>query len=320
LVLEVPADLREAFAYRPGQFCSFRVHVGEDEHARCYSMSSAPEVDGDLTVTVKRVPGGIVSNQLVDQVSEGDAVEVTSPSGVFCVRNGDRPIIAFCGGSGITPVISIAKSVLIASNRQVRLLYANRDSDSVIFDGTLTALQREHAERFDVQHHLDSERGFVDAASVRAFVGSNLDADFYICGPGPFMDLVEETLLGLGVTSDDIFIERFTTSGDAGLQRTDDPVGADTPESIVLILRGKRDEIPYRAGETVLETARRAGLSTPYSCEAGNCATCMAIVREGSVTMRANTALTPEELAEGWVLTCQARPTSSSLAVEFEPL
>jgi ferredoxin-NADP reductase len=320
LVLEVPAELRDAFSYRSGQFCSFRVHIGEDEHARCYSMSSAPEVDGDLTVTVKRVPGGVVSNQLIDQLSEGDTVEVTSPSGVFCVRSGDRPIIAFCGGSGITPVISIAKSVLAASNRQVRLLYANRDPGSIIFDGPLTVLRREHPERFDVQRHLDSERGLLDAASVREFVACRLDADFYICGPGPFMDLVEETLLGLGVTSDDIFIERFTTPVDVGVQRPDAPAGAETPERIVLILRGKREEIPYRSGETVLETARRAGLPTPYSCEAGNCATCMAIVREGSVGMRANNALTPDEVAEGWVLTCQALPTSSRLTVEFEPL
>jgi ferredoxin-NADP reductase len=320
LVLDVPAELRDMFVYQPGQFCSFRVRIGEDEHARCYSMSSAPEVDGDLTVTVKRVPGGIVSNRLIDQVSEGDTLEVTSPSGVFCVRSGDRPIVALCGGSGITPVISIAKSVLAASDRPVRLLYANRDSDSIIFDRSLAVLQRKHPERFVVQNHLDSERGFLDAASIRPFVGCRLQADFYICGPGPFMDLVEETLLGLGVSNDDIFIERFTKSAEPGPQPQGAPEGADTPEKIAVILRGKRNEIPYRAGETVLETARRASLPTPYSCEAGNCATCMAFVREGTVTMRANNALTPEEVAEGWVLTCQALPASSSLTVEYEPL
>jgi 3-ketosteroid 9alpha-monooxygenase subunit B len=320
LVLEVPVELRDAFAYQPGQFCSFRVRIGEDEHARCYSMSSAPEVDGDLTVTVKRVPGGLVSNRLVDHVCEGDILEVTSPSGVFCVRSGDRPIIAFCGGSGITPVMSIAKSVLAGSQRPVRLLYANRDSESIIFDGPLVVLQREHPERFDVQNHLDSERGFLDAASIGAFVGCRLQADFYICGPGPFMELVEGTLLGLGVSSADIFIERFTTSVEPGPPRRDDLEGGDTPGGIVIILRGKREEIPYRAGETVLETARRASLPTPFSCEAGNCATCMAFVREGTVTMGTNNALTPEELAQGWVLTCQALPTSSSLTIEYEPL
>jgi 3-ketosteroid 9alpha-monooxygenase subunit B len=317
--LDVPVDLREVFAYKPGQFCSFRVRVGADEHARCYSMSSAPEVDGDLTVTIKRVLGGIVSNQLIDHVGEGDVVEVTSPAGVFCVRRGDRPVVGFCGGSGITPVVSIAKSVLAASDRPVRLLYANRSPDSIIFGRPLADLQRNHPERMLVQNHLDSESGLLDAASIREFVGQFVQADFYICGPAPFMDLVEGTLLDLGVEKDDIFIERFTTLEPAPPQQAA-PATGDTPEKITLILRGKREEIPYRVGETVLETARRAGLATPYSCEAGNCATCMAFMREGTVAMRANNALTPEEVAEGWVLTCQALPTSTPLSVEFEPL
>jgi len=318
--LDVPVELREAFLYEPGQFCSFRVGAGEDEHARCYSMSSAPDVDDDLTVTVKRVPGGFVSNWLIDHVSEGDLLEVTSPSGSFCVRSGRRPIIAFCGGSGITPVMSIAKSVLAVSERPVSLLYANRDAQSVIFDGALAALQRGHPERFEVHHHLDTERGFLDAASISRFVGCRIDADFYICGPGPFMDLVEGTLMGLGVQADDIFIERFIASAEPGPRPVAAMEGHDTPQSIVIVLRGKRNEVPYRTGDTVLETARRAGLSAPSSCEAGNCATCMAFVQEGTVTMRVNDALTSEEVAEGWVLTCQSLPTSASLAIEYEPL
>jgi len=320
LTLDIPDDLRDAFGYQPGQFCTFRVRVGDDEHARCYSMSSAPHVDGDLTVTVKRVAGGIVSNWLNDHLCEGDLVDVTRPSGSFCVRDGHRPIIAFCGGSGITPVISIAKSVLAASERPVRLLYANRGSDSVIFDGALKDLQGRYPGRFDVQHHLDAERGLLDAASIAEFLGCNHEADFYICGPEAFMELVEETLLGLGVAADDIFIERFTVAAEPVAATPGNAAGTDTPEAIVLILRGKRSEIGYRTGDTVLETARRASLAAPFSCEAGNCATCMAFLREGTVTMRANNALTPDEVEEGWVLTCQALPTSSSLTIEYEPL
>jgi len=320
LVLDVPVDLQEAFRYQPGQFCTFRVHIGEEEHSRCYSMSSAPEVDGDLAVTVKRVAGGVVSNWLNDHLAEGDLVEVTRPSGSFCVRSAQRPIIAFCGGSGITPVISIAKSVLAASTRSVRLLYANRDVSSIIFDGPLQALQADHPDRFVVRHHLDVERGLLQAASIVEFVGCQLNADFYICGPGPFMDVVEESLLGMGVVADDIFIERFTVSGEPGPSPPPCSEGAAGPEAIVLILRGKRSEIAYHPGDTVLETARRASLPTPFSCEAGNCATCMALLREGTVTMRVNDALTPEEVEEGWVLTCQSVPTSSALTIEFEPL
>lgn len=320
LVLDVPIDLRDAFGYRPGQFCTIRVRIGEEEHARCYSMSSAPEVDADLTVTVKRVAGGVVSNWLNDHLCEGDLVEVTRPSGLFCVRSGQRPIIAFCGGSGITPVISIAKSVLAASHRPVRLLYANRDSDAVIFEESLAALQQEYPDRLEVRHHLDAKDGFLDAATIVDFVGGDSNVDFYICGPGMFMDFVEGTLLGLGVDDDDIFIERFTTPPESALHPSIDVEGGDTPESIVLILKGRRNEIAYRSGDTVLETARRASLAAPFSCEAGNCATCMAFVRDGTVIMRTNNALTPDELDEGWVLTCQALPTSSSLTIEYEPL
>ncbi len=319
-VLDVPPQLRETFRYEPGQFCSFRVGTGEDEHARCYSMSSAPDVDVDLTVTVKRVPGGFVSNWLIDHVAESDLLDVTSPSGSFLVRSGDRPLIAFCGGSGITPVMSIAKSVLATSARPVSLLYANRDAGSVIFDEALATLQRENSERFEVRHHLDTERGFLDAASIRDFTGCRVDADFYICGPGPFMDLVEGTLLEFGVDAGDIFIERFTIPAQAGSPPVVDPGGTATPEAIAIILRGKRHDVPYRAGDTVLDTARRASLQAPYSCEAGNCATCMAFLKEGTVTMRVNDALSPEEVEEGWVLTCQSLPTSTSLTVEYEPL
>ena len=140
-VLDVPEDLRDTFRYQPGQFCTFRVHIGDVEHTRCYSMSSAPETDDDLTVTVKRVPGGVISNWFNDHVSEGDVLEVTRPSGTFCVRPDERPIVSFCGGSGITPVMSIAKSALGRHPRPVRLLYANRDPNSVIFAGPLEALR-----------------------------------------------------------------------------------------------------------------------------------------------------------------------------------
>ncbi len=318
-VLDVPDDLRDAFMYRPGQFCTFRIRIGGDELARCYSMSSAPETDGDLVVTVKRVDGGAVSNWLCDHVAEGDVLEVTRPSGTFCVRPGGRPIIAFCGGSGVTPVMSIIKSVLATSARPVAALYANRRADAVIFDDALAALARDHPGQFVLRHHVDAERGFLEPADIVDFVGGRTDADFYVCGPAPFMELVETALLGAGVDAGAIHIERFTPpEPDA---EGDEPVdGAGAPERLVLILRGKRHDVDYRAGDTVLETARRANLAAPYSCEAGNCATCMALLREGRVTMRANNALTPEEVEEGWILTCQSLPTEAPVTIEYEAL
>jgi 3-ketosteroid 9alpha-monooxygenase subunit B len=159
-VLDVPDQLRGTFRYRPGQFCTFRVQVDGDEQLRSYSMSSAPETDRDLTVTVKRVTGGLVSNWFLDNLGAGDAVEVTRPAGVFCPQDSECAVLGLCGGSGITPVMSITKHVLAATPRPVRLLYANRDRESVIFDDELSSLCARHRDRLTVRRHFDSEGGF----------------------------------------------------------------------------------------------------------------------------------------------------------------
>jgi 3-ketosteroid 9alpha-monooxygenase subunit B len=340
-VLDVPAGLREAFGYEPGQFCTFRARVGAGEHLRSYSMSSTPGIDQDLVVTVKRVAGGVVSNWFHDHVVEGSVLEVTRPAGVFCPGSRDAPLVAFCGGSGITPVVSIMKSVLRRTRRPVKLFYANRDRNSVIFERSFEELRAQYVDRLEIQQHFDSDTGYVGSEAVVRFAERALDADFYICGPGPFMDLVEANLLELGVKAERILIERFETgttgpSGRDSLEEleeleeplndsveaaSEDPEPDDsTPRAVTLILKGTSKTVPYRAGDTVLETARRGGLQPPFSCEAGNCATCMALLREGGARMRANNALTPEEVEEGWVLTCQALPLGSSVTVEYEAL
>lgn len=326
-VLDVPEDLRQLFAYVPGQFCTFRVHVGGQEQLRSYSMSSAPETDDELTVTVKRVEGGMVSNWLLDHVSEGDVLEATKPSGVFCPRDSERPVVAFCGGSGITPVMSIAKSVLAATGRRVRLLYANRDPGSVIFDEALRTLSARHPGRLEVRRHFDSDAGFLTTEAVLAFVESDADADFYICGPGPFMDLVETALLVMGIRKEHIYIERFLVEEQAASGPAADAgsgsVGAGSAGSgceVTVSLGGKTVVVNSQPGDSLLETARRGGLRPPFSCQAGNCATCMAFLKEGTVAMRVNNALTPEEVEEGWILTCQGRPTSATVTVEYEAM
>ncbi len=313
-VLDVPPDLAETFRYRPGQFCTFRVQRDGDELLRCYSMSSAPATDDDLTVTVKRVGGGRVSNWFLDEVAEGDTLDVTKPAGVFCATEGDRAIVAFAGGSGVTPIMSITKSELAGSERRVRLLYANRDADSVIFRDQLEQLDGP----LEVQHHFDAERGFLTTDDIREFVGHDLDADFFICGPSPFMDLVETTLHDLGVTDDRIAIERFINANEIAPVVAATAGADEVPAEVTVILKGKRHTIAYQPGDTLLNTARRGGLNPPFSCEAGNCASCMAMLHEGSVTMRTNNALDDEELAAGWVLTCQSVPTGPVVTVEYE--
>lgn len=319
-VLDIPADLKETFGYQPGQFCTFRVHIGGEEHLRSYSMSSAPETDADLTVTVKRVPGGLISNWFLDTVSVGDVLETTRPAGVFCLQDRPGPVMAFCGGSGVTPVMSITKRALESTGRPVRLVYANRSPDSVIFEGALSDMQARHPDRLEIHHHFDSDSGFMDRDAVAGLASGSAEADFYICGPGPFMDLVESTLLETGVDPSHIFIERFVVTGQVPAPPVEQPAatGAEVPETVTIIMRGKKTPVPYQNGDTVLETARRGALQPPFSCESGSCATCMAILREGTATMRVNNALTPDEVAEGWILTCQALPSGSTVTVEYE--
>lgn len=313
-VLEVPPELQEAFAYEAGQFCTFRVWIDGQPQLRCYSMSSTPGVDDELQVTVKRVPGGLVSNWMLDHLHAGDEVDVTLPAGVFQLTERPEALVALAGGSGITPVISILKAALATTERPVRLLYANRDVDATIFRAALDALAEAHPDRFTLEHHHDVDRGFLDGEAIRRFSADVPEADVYICGPGPFMDLVEGALQEDGVDPQRIHIERFTATEPVVDPEPAEAVGATV---VSIELDGRTDSIEHRPGTTVLQTARSMGMSPPFSCEAGSCATCMAKVLEGTVKMQCNNALTDEEVVDGWVLTCQSVPTSPTLRVRY---
>jgi ferredoxin-NADP reductase len=276
-------------------------------------MSSSPDTDGSLMVTVKRVPGGLVSGWMHEHLGPGDIVEVTQPAGVFCLRDTVAPMVAFGAGSGITPILSLVKSALAVTGRRVRVLTANRDWDSVIFRDTLGELAGRYPGRLEIRHHLDEGHGFVTGDQVREFAGSDQDADFYICGPAPFMDLTERALLDGGVTPEQIFIERFEA-----VAGSEAPSSPDREGTVCIVFSGQRQTVPQHAGETLLESARRAGLSPPFSCEAGNCATCIAQVTEGEAKMRANNALDDDEIADGWVLTCQGEPVTPHVTVVYE--
>jgi 3-ketosteroid 9alpha-monooxygenase subunit B len=313
-VLEIPDGLESAFRYRAGQFCTFRTTIAGQEVVRSYSMSSSPDTDDRFTTTVKRVPGGRMSNWMNDTLAPGSSIDVMQPTGLFVLRATDVPIVAFAGGSGITPVISIVKSALATTDRSITLVYANRSTDSIIFADALSHLRAEAGDRLSVHHHLDSERGFLDAAQCASFASDAAHADFYVCGPGPYMDTVEAGLATLDIAPTQVLIERFAVP-DAGIGVDGDAV---VPESMVIRLDRRKQTIAYQAGDTVLETARRGGLRPPFSCEAGNCATCMAHLDEGSVSMRVNNALSADELDEGWILTCQSVPTSAEVTVNYD--
>jgi 3-ketosteroid 9alpha-monooxygenase subunit B len=322
LVLEIPPELASRFRYQPGQFLSFKIPHQGMVLTRSYSLASSPHCDAEHKVTVKRIADGRISNWFNERVAAGDLLMVTPPAGFFVLDGSDRPLFLFGGGSGITPVISILKSALATTRRRVKLVYANRDERSVIFRDELAALARAHADRLVIEHSLDVRDGLLDAAGVRDRVGSELGAEFYLCGPGAFMATVESTLLELGVPLERIHIERFASPPDPGAEA---PFAPDAPEAqgelvptrITIVLDGKQHEIDYQPGERVLHAARRAGLDPPFSCEEGYCSCCMAKLVRGEVKMHANDCLSKELLAEGWVLTCQSRCVSRDVRIEY---
>jgi 3-ketosteroid 9alpha-monooxygenase subunit B len=312
-VLEVPSALEKTFAYAAGQFCTFRASIGGECVARCYSMSSSPDTGDRFAVTVKRVLGGKMSNWMNDGLAPGDTIEVMPPAGLFVLRTAEVPIVAFAGGSGITPVISIIKTALATTTREIALVYANRGPGSVIFADALERLRAGSGGRFSVHHHLDSEKGFLDAAACAALVGGRTQADFYVCGPGPYMEVVEAGLDRRGVDRGRLFIERFEVPDEAPAAGEESET-----ESMVIRLDRRKHSVGYEPGDTILDAARRAGLKPPFACQAGSCGTCMAYLVEGKATMRANNVLNADEVEEGWVLTCQAIPTSREVVVDYD--
>lgn len=312
LVLDVPDRDAHRFGYRAGQFVTICVEVGGDRHRRCYSMSSAPEAGGDLQITIKRDPGGLVSNWLNDTAVPGAEIHATPPEGRFVLNGNGADIVAFAGGSGITPIFSLIKSVLMGTGRRVRLFYANRSRDAVIFERALSALVDVHGDRLQVVHHFDDERGVVSPDVVGSVISEVDDVDYYVCGPGPFMDTVEEVLQGAGIPGERVHLERFALA-----EAVSGDIATET-QQVTIELDRRTTTMKYRQGDTLLQCARSAGLRAPYSCEIGSCGTCMARVVEGSARMVNNDALEDDEVAEGWILTCQSLPTSKTVRVVYE--
>ena len=199
LVFDVPVSLREQFRYKAGQFLTLRVPFEGGWLPRCYSLSSTPLEDEPLRVTIKQVRDGRASNWLCQQLHEGDQLEVLVPAGVFVPRHFDDDFVLFGGGSGVTPVLSILRSALIAGSGRILLIYANRDEASVIFAAELKALANAYPERLQVIHWLDSVQGIPAVAQLAEMVRPFAHAQAFICGPGPFMDAAVSALHGIGI-------------------------------------------------------------------------------------------------------------------------
>ncbi|GAB3627902.1 3-ketosteroid-9-alpha-hydroxylase [Pandoraea terrae] len=320
LVFDVPQDLADTFHYRPGQFLTLRLPVEGRHVPRCYSMSSAPSLDAAPRVTIKRVNGGRGSNWVCDRVRPGDTLEVMAPAGVFTPRSLEGDFLLFAGGSGVTPVFSILRSVLANAAGRVCLIYANRDERSVIFRDTLRALAAEHPGRLTVIHWLDSVQGVPTVAQLAALARPWRDAQAFICGPAAFMDGAVAALEAVDMAPERVHVERFMSLPD---EETLAELPADTTPaavaeaSIEVTLDGSVTTIACSGDETLLAAMRRAGLNPPASCEAGMCASCMCQVTDGEVHLRHNDVLDNNDIARGWTLGCQAVPMSAQVRIKF---
>ncbi len=301
-VLEIPADLAEKYRYRAGQFLTFRVPHPEGAFNRCYSLSSAPETDGLPKVTLK----------------EGLTLEVLPPAGRFVLGEGDAPLLLFGGGSGITPMMSLIKSALKAGKRRIRLFYANRDKPSIIFDAELVSLLAVHNGRLEVIHHLDAEQGLTQPEEIVAALKGFENAEAYLCGPGPFMTLVENTLLGAGMPREKVRLERFEASGNDAVPIEPPAEGDVIPSEITIHFEGKAHKVPYRKGLSILEAARAAGLNPLSSCEEGFCASCAAKRIKGKIVLAKNDIYTPDDLANNWILTCQGHCFGPEVEITYD--
>lgn len=325
LVFDVPPALDATFAYKPGQFLTLRLPVQGRHVRRCYSMSSAPGVDDAPRVTIKRIAQGRGSNWVCDNIKAGDSIEVLPPAGVFTPREGlDGDFLLLAGGSGITPVFSILRSVLHAGRGRIVLLYMNRDERSVIFRNELMALAAAHPTRLQVIHWLDSVQGVPTLAQLAELAKPFAGGHAFICGPGPFMDAAVAALQAIEMSAERIHVERFASlpdEEDMAAVNAAAPAEASTSAiekaEVELLLDGKVHLIVCGGQQPILDAALAAGIDAPHSCQAGMCASCMCQVIEGSVFLRHNEVLDKKDLAKAMTLACQALPTSAKVRIKF---
>ena len=335
LRLAVPDELAEAFHFTPGQHLTLRADIDGEDVRRSYSICAAPH-EGELRVAIKQVAQGRFSGWANSALVAGHRIDVMPPHGSFTwtfdpARAG--VYIGFAGGSGITPVLSLLKTALtIEPGSRFVLLYGNRATSSIMFLEELAALKNRFMGRLQVIHVLEDEEGDfdllngrLDAAKIGELLGTLVDPGVidaaFICGPGPMMDAVDTALRGAGVPESRILVERFTVGAmsEEQLAAARELERKAEGKPVRITIDGRRRALAFDADKgSILENARAAGLPAPFACKAGVCATCRARVISGEVTMKQNYGLSEAEVAQGYVLTCQAVPVSDDVELDFD--
>lgn len=332
VTIEFWHPLSEQIKYKAGQFVTVIVPHEGKKIRRSYSMSTSPQADTSLGITIKRVKDGIVSNYLNDNVKKGDFLEIIEPMGNFYITPdaaNQRHIVLFAAGSGVTPIMSMAKSILkIEPNSRVSLLYGNRNEESIIFKAEIEALEEKYQNRFRCTHILSrgsdtwvGDKGHINEGSSLRWmkdVDTNFAKDeFYMCGPIGMMDSVIKSLAIFDVDKARVHKENFHSATDE--DTSDENAGEILQNQIVKVkYDGEVHEFEVKPHQTILEAALDLDIDLPYSCQAGMCTACMGKCKEGKVAMDEEDGLTEKEVAQGFVLTCVAHPMSAGVVIEID--
>lgn len=325
LSFEVPEDLKEKFSYKAGQYITLRTSIDGKEVRRAYSLCSAPG-SGEYKVTVKEVEGGTFSVLANNKLKAGDTLEVHPPEGKFVFEPGKTPsnYAAFAAGSGITPVLSIIKSVLGKEpGSKFVLVYGNKTNEATIFYRELLELQTKFPDRLFIEfvysrtREEDAHFGRIEASTVNYVVSNKFKESafksFYLCGPEEMINTVTSILENKGVSKENIHFELFTIEETGAVE-----TAVEGKVELTVLVDDEETVLIMDSKETVLEAALDNDLDVPYSCQGGICSSCIARIKEGKAEMRKNQILTDGEIAEGLILTCQAQPTTPTLKIDYD--
>lgn len=330
VTFDVPDGLREVFAYLPGQHVTVRAMIDGADVRRSYSIA-ADAARGELRIGVKRLVGGAFSTFATTRLGAGDTLEVMAPVGEFTIASNSGPRYgAVAAGSGITPVLSLIASTLAADPEVTwKLVFGNRRAGTVMFLEELEALKDRYTDRFQLVHVLTREEmdspllsGRLDAAKLTSLFSTIVDRetvdDWYLCGPYDMVMDARRVLEAGGHDPARIHDELFFAGPIDPSDLPPEPAAGEGSVALEVVLEGRRSELRMSPDSTILDAAMRVRPELPYSCKGGMCASCKAHVREGEVAMAKNYALVDEDLAGGFVLTCQARPLSERVVVDYD--
>ena len=322
----IPKDLAQTFAFTAGQYITIKKEIKGKELRRAYSISSSPEKDG-ITIGIKKVDNGGFSNYANNKLQVGDTLEVMEPEGRFIYKPSKevQNIAAFVAGSGITPIMSIVKSVLDSNSKnKFVLVYGNKSYEETMFYTDLVKLELEYPNRFFVYFTNSQTRedkalfGRIDTSTVNyALKNKHAAIDFnayYLCGPEAMINTVRDTLLDNGVDKDKILFELFTPTE----IKEELPIQAEGSTAITVVLDDEEFQFTMDKKTLVLDAVLKENIDAPYSCQGGVCSSCIAKVTEGKAEMVMNQILTDKEIADGFILTCQAHPTTPTLKIDYD--